>query len=109
MPRADLIELGGECRDHLAQVGAQPVRYPEPTTSVALSRREQHVLSAIATDRTLSQIARMHSVSINTLKSQLRSMYRKLDVENRQEAVSAARRAGLLLTPPEPVTGVASG
>jgi len=36
------------------------------------------------------------SVSVNTIKAHLRSMYRKLNVNNRREAVERARKLGLL-------------
>jgi LuxR family transcriptional regulator, maltose regulon positive regulatory protein len=35
-------------------------------------------------------------VSVNTVKSHLRSIYRKLGVAGRREAVEAGRRRGLL-------------
>jgi len=35
-------------------------------------------------------------VSVNTLKSHVRSVYRKLGVESRRGAVDAGRRAGLI-------------
>ncbi|MFD5223999.1 LuxR C-terminal-related transcriptional regulator [Microbacterium sp. NPDC058342] len=97
MPRADLIELGYRRPALLDQIPGEASRYPEPAVAVALTRREHHVLAALASDRTLPEIAQMLSVSTNTLKSQLRSVYRKLEVGGRQEAVQVARRTGLLL------------
>jgi LuxR family maltose regulon positive regulatory protein len=35
-------------------------------------------------------------VSLNTIKSHLKTIYRKLDVEGREAAVRRARQAGLL-------------
>jgi LuxR family maltose regulon positive regulatory protein len=35
-------------------------------------------------------------VSVNTIRSQVQAVYRKLDVAGRAEAVSEARRLGLL-------------
>lgn len=97
MPRTDLIALGYRRPTLLDQIPAGSSRYPEPEIIVALSRREQHVLAALASDRTLPEIAQTLSVSTNTLKSQLRSVYRKLEVKSRQEAVALARRTGLLM------------
>ncbi|MFD5214161.1 LuxR C-terminal-related transcriptional regulator [Microbacterium sp. NPDC058345] len=97
MPRKDLLTLGHAHPDLLALISTQPARYPEPGRAVALSRREQLALAELASDRTLPEIAQRLSVSPNTLKSQLRSVYRKLDVGGRQEAVQVARRSGLLL------------
>lgn len=101
MPRADLLALSLRRPELQDRIPERPARYPEPEIVVALSRREQHVLAALASDRTLPEIAQLLSVSKNTLKSQLRSVYRKLDVSNRQEAVAFARRTGLMMVPQE--------
>jgi len=97
MTRSDLIALASHRPALLDQVPDRSPRYPEPEIIVALSRREQHVLAALASDLTLPEIAHALSVSTNTLKSQLRSVYRKLEVKNRQEAVAFARRTGLMM------------
>lgn len=96
MPREDLLVLGAGRPALLVQFSEMPARYPEPGRNVNLSRREQLVVAELASERTLPEIARKLSVSTNTLKSQLRSVYRKLDVPGRQEAVQVARRTGLL-------------
>ena len=46
-------------------------------------------------DVTLEQIATKLFVTRNTVKSQVRSVYRKIGVSNRAEAVAWARQAGL--------------
>jgi LuxR family maltose regulon positive regulatory protein len=45
---------------------------------------------------TADEIAIQHTVSVNTVKTHLRSLYRKLGAANRREAVTAARRLCLL-------------
>ncbi|AEG42876.1 LuxR C-terminal-related transcriptional regulator [Isoptericola variabilis] len=60
-----------------------------------LTRREQVVLSNLSEDVTLEQIASKLFVTRNTVKSQVRSVYRKLGVSSRAEAVAWARRAGI--------------
>lgn len=62
----------------------------------ALTERERAVLALLATDRTRAQIARDLFVSENTVKTQLRSLFRKLNVDTRADAVIAAHRRGLL-------------
>jgi DNA-binding NarL/FixJ family response regulator len=62
---------------------------------MGLTRREQVVLSNLSEDVTLEQIASRLFVTRNTVKSQVRSVYRKLGVSNRAEAVAWARRAGI--------------
>ncbi len=62
---------------------------------VLLTRREQVILSNLSEDVTLEQIATKLFVTRNTVKSQVRSVYRKLGVSTRADAVAWARRAGL--------------
>ncbi|MFE6968182.1 LuxR C-terminal-related transcriptional regulator [Isoptericola sp. NPDC057653] len=66
-----------------------------PTTSRLLTRRERVVLSNLSEDVTLEQIATKLFVTRNTVKSQVRSVYRKIGVSSRAEAVAWARQAGL--------------
>ncbi|GAA1479131.1 LuxR C-terminal-related transcriptional regulator [Nocardioides aestuarii] len=64
--------------------------------TVQLTDREVDVLRELPTLRTVEEIAGTMVISVNTLKTHLRSIYRKLGVSSRREAVSEARRAGLL-------------
>ena len=61
-----------------------------------LSEREQVVLSYLPSWVSSSEIAAELYISLNTLKSHLRSIYRKLGVSSRREAVVQARSRGLL-------------
>jgi len=61
-----------------------------------LSKRERKVLKLLASDRTREQIAEDLFVSVNTIKSQLTSIFRKLGVDNRLDAVLEAERRRLL-------------
>ncbi|GAB3158190.1 hypothetical protein GCM10027059_02480 [Myceligenerans halotolerans] len=62
----------------------------------ALTRRERVVLEGLMNkDETLEQIADTLFVTRNTVKSQVRSLYRKLGVSNRAAAVERAERLGL--------------
>lgn len=62
----------------------------------ALSRRELLVLNQLGTGRPASAIAAELYVSPNTLKTQLRSIYRKLGVGSRAEAVAVSRDLGII-------------
>jgi DNA-binding CsgD family transcriptional regulator len=64
--------------------------------AVSLTPRERDVLSLMAGTDTIAQIADALGVTQNTIKSQLRGLYRKLGAVSRDEAVLAARTAGLL-------------
>ena len=74
---------------------------PEPAgtdvvTRLGLTPREREVLRAVAAGASNRQIADELYVSVNTVKSQVRSVYRKLDVSRRGDAVRRARHLGLL-------------
>ncbi len=72
-----------------AAVIPQPL--PEP-----LSPQELRVLRLLAAGLSNQEIASELVVSINTIKTQVRSILRKLDVDNRDEARLVARELGLL-------------
>lgn len=59
-----------------------------------LTPREREVLAYLATPMTSEEIAARLSVSLNTLKTHRRAMYRKLGVSSRREALQAADRLG---------------
>lgn len=61
-----------------------------------LSTRELVVLRQARTGASISKIAHDLVVSPNTVKTQLRSIYRKLEVSTREEAVRAAYEWGIL-------------
>ena len=62
----------------------------------AISEREIEVLRLLANGRTYKEIAQEMFVSVNTVKSHLKSIYSKLGVNNRREAVSQARLLHLI-------------
>lgn len=70
--------------------------FPAPVTPVTLTKREAAVLAALNTHGNAAQIAETLFVSPNTVKSQLRTLYRKLGAHSRDEAMEAARLRGLL-------------
>jgi LuxR family transcriptional regulator, maltose regulon positive regulatory protein len=75
----------------LAAVPAAPAG-----TDVELSPREVQLLLELPSLSTTEEIATALYVSVNTVKTHLRSIYRKLGVANRRDAVFVARRRGLL-------------
>lgn len=60
-----------------------------------LTGRERVVLSHLSDDATLEQIATALYVTRNTVKSQVRSVYRKLGVSSRADAITWAERHNL--------------
>nr|WP_243862557.1 LuxR C-terminal-related transcriptional regulator [Frigoribacterium faeni] len=69
---------------------------PADAIGSSLSEREAVVLRSLATERSLPSVAAELHVSVNTVKTQLRSVYRKLGVSGRREAVEAATQRGLI-------------
>jgi LuxR family maltose regulon positive regulatory protein len=61
-----------------------------------LSPKEREVLRLLGSDLSLPEIARELFVSYNTIKTQTQSIYRKLLVSNRAEAVERSRDDGLI-------------
>lgn len=77
---------GNELQALLALAGR-----PELNPTGALTRRERTVLAHLSRGETTEGIASSLFVSPNTVKTQLRSIYRKLGVTRRDEAVEVAR------------------
>jgi DNA-binding NarL/FixJ family response regulator len=68
----------------------------EAPTGPPLSEREREVLEAIAGGATNREIAGTLFLSPHTIKEHTSSLYRKLGVRNRAEAVQKAQRLGLI-------------
>jgi DNA-binding CsgD family transcriptional regulator len=62
----------------------------------ALTPREQSIVELLPTHLSYGQIGSQLYVSVNTVKSNVKSIYRKLGVTTRHEAVAAARALGLI-------------
>ena len=62
---------------------------------VGLSNREREVLNLVATGATNNQIAQQLFLSPHTVKDHISSIFRKLGVRNRAEAVQRGQRLGL--------------
>lgn len=73
-----------------------PAHVAPDATVVELSEREVAVLQVLATGVPVDLVAQRLFVSVNTVKSQLRSLYRKLGVTSRGAAVAEGARLGFL-------------
>ncbi|WP_374986946.1 LuxR C-terminal-related transcriptional regulator [Streptomyces fradiae] len=69
---------------------------PPPLAAAELSGRERDVLERLARMMSTEEIAADLFVSLNTVKTHLKSVYRKLAVNRRSDAVRRARDLGLL-------------
>ena len=92
-------------RDGRGAAAASPPE-PPPVASVAaaaprpvLSTREHEVLELIARGFSYADIARLQSVSVHTVQTHIKDLYRKLAVRSRGEAVFEATQLGLLARP----------
>jgi LuxR family transcriptional regulator, maltose regulon positive regulatory protein len=83
-------------------LGTAPRRRAELAAS--LSERELVVLRLLPTRLSNREISRELYVSVNTIRSQVQAIYRKLGVTTRAEAIAHARQLGLLAgsTPLDP-------
>ncbi|MCX6046886.1 MAG: LuxR C-terminal-related transcriptional regulator [Chloroflexi bacterium] len=61
-----------------------------------LSTQEQRVLQLLTVSHSNAEIAKELIVSVNTIKTQVQSIYRKLNVNSRQEACAAAQHLKLV-------------
>lgn len=85
-----------ETEAFLRTVERAPCVLPGRVGAADLTRREQVVLTHLAEDVELAGVAARLHVSPNTVKSQVRGVYRKLGVASRAEAVARAKELGLL-------------
>ncbi|HXB65232.1 MAG TPA: LuxR C-terminal-related transcriptional regulator [Solirubrobacteraceae bacterium] len=98
----DLLELQareGTAHPALLEVlldGVGEVTAHGGALSEPLTEREQRILRYLPTMLTNAEIGAEVFVSLNTVKTHLRSIYRKLDANGRADAVEKARRLGLL-------------
>jgi LuxR family transcriptional regulator, maltose regulon positive regulatory protein len=72
-----------------------PITTNSSRPSQELSDAERRILRLLATDLSLPEIGRELYLSANTVKTHTRSIYRKLGVSSRAEAVAAARTEAL--------------
>ncbi|HEX5615535.1 MAG TPA: LuxR C-terminal-related transcriptional regulator [Acidimicrobiia bacterium] len=81
-------------RDAIA-TGSTPRRASQPGLVDPLSDRELDVLRLLRSDLSGPEIARELIVSLNTMRTHTKSIYTKLGVNNRREAVRRADELGL--------------
>jgi LuxR family maltose regulon positive regulatory protein len=80
----------------LRRFDTRPGRQPDAPAAVPLTGSELAVLRFLPSHMTNQEIAESLFLSINTVKTHLRSVYRKLGVTTRRQAISSAGRLGLL-------------
>lgn len=96
-PREELVDTIR--RVHRGETCLAPSLVEKLASSVSnepLTRREQEVLELLARGRSNKEIASTLSISEPTVKTHLRSLFGKLDVLSRTEAIAVASRKGLV-------------
>ncbi|HEX6023626.1 MAG TPA: LuxR C-terminal-related transcriptional regulator [Solirubrobacter sp.] len=93
---AEAVAVAERLRPDVTLSGDEIVRRRGPAVADPVSPRERDVLTALATGATNSAIARALGLSPNTVKQHASSIFRKLGVRNRAEAVRRADELGLL-------------
>ncbi|MCA5895110.1 AAA family ATPase [Isoptericola sp. NEAU-Y5] len=99
----ELAELADRSHDQTAQrviAAAEPV--PELFAAMVdlkqpLTDREVVVLDTLMRHATAAEISQDLTVSVNTVKSQLRSIYRKLGVRRREDALAKGLDLGIIM------------
>ncbi len=88
--------LAGRMLEEFRRLSRQSLPPAAPEELALLTAREQEVLSLVARGQTDKQIAGQLSISLHTVKSHLRSILAKLQVNTRREAAWLAKNKGLL-------------
>lgn len=98
-------EGGAPMSPAIARMVLERVRTAKPSSASSdrksrvlsrLTKREKTILDLIARGDTYGNIATMLSVSVGTVQTHIKSIYGKLSVHSRGEAVFEAQRRGLL-------------
>ncbi len=72
------------------------LRAPEPGLDPALTVRERDVLELLTKGASYPEIGKMLSISLSTVQTHIRSIYRKLEVGTKAEATAIALRHGIV-------------
>ena len=90
-PSIYLEKLAKAIRVQTAQMSSAPI-----TDHTPLTKRELDVLRRLGTNIPITKIAAALHISNNTIKTHLKNVYRKLNVESRDEAVARGKELSLL-------------
>lgn len=110
LPAPDLERVLAEARKMgIALIIGENAISPMPggLGRVVLSERELAIMEELVTTGSTAEIAERQFVSVNTVKSQLKSAYKKLGVSDRSAALEVAYVQGLLAQKTEPEDGEA--
>ncbi|MGB3414987.1 MAG: LuxR C-terminal-related transcriptional regulator [Microbacteriaceae bacterium] len=96
-PHSDLREMWkSQSEFPITLLDGVPDHFSSITTAIVLTKRESEILHELNSKLSIVEIANRNFVSRNTIKAQLRSIYRKLGVNSRREAVMLAIEQNLI-------------
>jgi len=85
-PTVYLEELATGVAERIKSQNNRPSEF-----AASLTKRELEVLRHLSTDRPISSIAATLHISLNTMKTHLKNLYRKMEVDGRVSAVEKAK------------------
>ena len=83
----------------LDDAGVRADVFPVPSVVAELSEREREVLETLAVSDSLGAVAKRLYLTTNTVKTHLRSIYRKLGTHSGAETIQRAIECGLIEAP----------
>jgi DNA-binding NarL/FixJ family response regulator len=81
--------------------GVMPASSPVMGAAARLSPAEREVLAMVGRGKSVAEIASVRQISQKTVRNHMASIYRKLDLKNRVEAMLFAARIGLVSEVPD--------
>lgn len=91
-----VLDLVRRLDDGAGERGGRSSAADQGAARIDLSPREQDVLRCLVRGASYNQVARELGISIHTVRSHIRNIYRKLQVHNVAAAVGRALREGLV-------------
>jgi LuxR family maltose regulon positive regulatory protein len=85
-PTVYLEDLASAVAERIKSDANRPSNFAQ-----SLTKREMEVLRHLSTDRPISAIASSLHISLNTMKTHLKNLYRKMEVDGRVSAVKKAK------------------
>lgn len=85
-PTVYLEDLASSVAERIKEQGSRQTNF-----AASLTKRELEVLRHLSTDRPISSIAGSLHISLNTMKTHLKNLYRKMEVDGRASAVEKAK------------------